>query len=226
MFQTSMTHVRPVITTMTKDHVRPHQVFYGAPKASSNSDTDTSNSTILSGTAKPSQSSVVPQLGSRAEALDVTSWTWKNLAESVLCSDGSAAKIRDALHTMLPSNHFFVLITKPGWGYSSWWLADGEYLQDRSKCGHDMWVWKSSSPISSACSTTEVRWANYIINEAVRLHSHPEDIRKAIISQGMAMKLNAHFVATWDPSGFQSWAALDFPSCFVYNNKALVYLKP
>ena len=117
---------------------------------------------------------------SEAEALDVTSWTWKNLAESVLCSDGSAAKITDAEHTMLPDNHFFVLVTKPGWGYSNWEHSDGEHFEDRSKCGHDMWVWTSAPPISPACSTTEVRWANYIINEAVRLHSHPEDIRKAI----------------------------------------------
>ena len=161
---------------------KPHQVFAATPKAGSSSDADTaSNSTILnSSTYKPSQSSVLPQLASKAEALDVTSWTWKHLAESVLCSDGSAAKIREAEHTMLPKNQWFVLVTKPGWGYSNWQYIDGEHLQDRSKCGHDMWVWTSSSPISSACSTTEVRWANYIINEAVRLHSHPEDIRKAI----------------------------------------------
>jgi len=91
-----------------------YQVFFGAPKAGSNSDADTSNPTIVSSTIKPSQSSVVPQLGSRAEALDVSSsWTWKELAEAVLCNGGSAGKIQEALHDRLPDHHIFVLVTKP-----------------------------------------------------------------------------------------------------------------
>ena len=40
------------------------------------------------------------------------------------------------------------------------------------------------------------------------------------------MKLNYHFIATWDPSGRQSLDYWLFQSCIVSNSKALVYLKP
>ena len=40
------------------------------------------------------------------------------------------------------------------------------------------------------------------------------------------MKLNYHFIASWDPSGLQSWNYWAFPGCIVSNSMALVYLKP
>ena len=40
------------------------------------------------------------------------------------------------------------------------------------------------------------------------------------------MKLDYHFIGTWDPSSLEEWSYWAFDTCIASNNNALVYIKP
>ena len=104
---------------------------------------------------------------------------WGDLADSYVCSDGSATGVRDALHEFYPTYDFFVLLTNPGSGYFySTWTSDETHRRN-SICGVDMFVWRRSGSTTS-CSSSLMAQAQFLIDAAAGESNDPETIVNAI----------------------------------------------
>merc|ERR1719228_2903927 len=69
---------------------------------------------------------------------------WKGIADSFLCSSGTASGVRNALIEYYPDHSNFVLVTSNSKATSAVWHKDyrtGEYHQALDHCGKHMMVW-------------------------------------------------------------------------------------
>ena len=96
--------------------------------------------------ASSSKMEAVPMQHSSSNFQHVSNFTktgdWKDLADSYLCSGGTAAAVIAALSEYFPSFDFFVLLTNPEGGMHYWATTyTGEFHQSWNLCGFDMMVW-------------------------------------------------------------------------------------
>ena len=110
---------------------------------------------------------------------------WGDLADSYLCSGGSAAAVRDALQEYYPSFDVFVLLTNPEGAMHYWATSQGEgaeFHQTWDLCGFDMVVWKHEATVSG-CSSAVMASAQFLIDSAARDSNEPTTI-VATIDEG------------------------------------------